>query len=293
MTIFNRALLCIATLGMAACEGQLVVELSRGDSLTMTELRPEVRGIVLQREDQSRTRLDGGGLSGADLLAWSTGERRVVVDVSEVPSGRFTGVGLVVATSGGRVRFRDDSARRNLAPVGAEGPIAAIDLRIDEDEEQTLWLRLEPHFSVTDPSLDDASSARFRPVIRAVQPDRARQLSGVVPRTLLESAECRPDAASVDQGETVGAAVYLYEGTVSQFNDYVEGSAFNPLAAGALRRQANNDYRYEIFDLPPGSYVAALFCNADQDRPDQLDLLPALRTEAVEVDATDTILDLL
>ncbi len=292
MTIFNRTLLCVATLGIAACEGQLVVELSRGDSLTMTQLQPEVRGIVLQRSDQSRVRLEGNGLTGADLLAWSTGERRAVVDVSEVPSGRFSGVGLVVATSGGRVRFNDDSTQRNLAPVGAEGPIAAIDLRIDEDEEQTLWLRLEPHFSVTDPRLEDATTARFRPVIRAVQPDRARQLSGVVARSLLESAECRPDAASVDDGESVGAAIYLYDGAVAQFNDYVEGSAFNPLAAGALRRQANNDYRYEILDVPPGAYVVALFCNADQDRPDQLDLLAALRAEAVDVDATDVTVDL-
>ena len=166
-----------------------------------------------------------------------------------------------------------------------------MDFQVTEDEAQTLWLRLEPHFSVTDPRLDGLETARFRPVIRAVLPDDARQLRGVVSRAVLESAECRPEAANAED-DAVGAAMYLFPENLGQFTDYVEGGSFNPLAAGALRRQDDGDYGYAIGDVPAGRYVGALFCFADLDAPDRLDGLVSLRAESINVDAAESVFDI-
>jgi hypothetical protein len=279
------------TVTLVACEGQLAVELSRGDALTISELQPEIRGVILQTDGGAPTRFDTDALSGEDLLAWTVGERRALLDLSDASSARYTGVGLVVAATGGRVRFADDTQERNLEPVATDGPIAVVDFRVEEDEEQTLWLRLEPHFSVTDPRLDGVETARFRPVIRAVSPGDARQLSGVVSRAVLESAECRPDAVNAEDDD-IGAAVYLFPAALGQFTDYVEGGAFNPLAAGALRRQEDGDYGYVMADVAAGGYVAALFCFADLDAPDRLDGLAALRAESINVDAPESVFDI-
>lgn len=276
---------------LAGCEGQLDVTLSRGDALTISSLQPEVRGVLLQTESGSPTRLSSDALAGEDLLDWTTGERRLLIDISDAGSARYTGAGLVVAASGGDVRFMDDTRARDLEPVATDGPISAVDFRVEEDEEQTLWLRLEPHFSVTDPRLDGVETARFRPVIRAVLPDNARQLSGTVSRTVLESAECRPGAANAEDDD-IGAAIYLFPEGLAQFTDYVEGGNFNPLAAGALRREGDDDYGYMIRDVPAGGYVAALFCFADLDAPNRLDNLAALRAEAINVDADDSVFDI-
>lgn len=279
------------TLLLMACEGQVSVELSRGDAVTLRAFQPEIRGVILQTGGGTPARFDTDALTGEDLLAWRVGERRAVLDLNDAGSARYTGAGLVVATSGGRVQFSDDSRERALEPVATDGPIAAVDFQVTEDEAQTLWLRLEPHFSVTDPRLDGLETARFRPVIRAVLPDDARQLRGVVSRAVLESAECRPEAANAED-DAVGAAMYLFPENLGQFTDYVEGGGFNPLAAGALRRQDDGDYGYAIGDVPAGRYVGALFCFADLDAPDRLDGLVALRAESINVDAAESVFDI-
>lgn len=269
---------------LAGCEGQLTVELARSDSANLESFSPQITGLELRDESGNLQRIDSEALRSLDLQALASGERRVLIDGDEIVAGRYTGVRLRLSGSGGRVRFSDGTGEVTLAPVAAD--FAAIELRLNEDDDARLRLVLEPHFSLTPPT-DTTATARLRPVLRATPADNARQISGTVTRALVEGPECRDST----ERPALGAAVYLYAADAVGFNDYVEGGSFNPLAAAALRFE-DPDYRYRLVDVPEGSYTLALVCAADLDRPQSDEGLATQRLIAVMVGAEDVEVDL-
>jgi hypothetical protein len=269
---------------LLGCEGQLSVELGRGDTQTVERFSPRIVGLELRDEGGNLLRIDSEALRDLDLQTLASGERRVLVGGDEIVAGRYTGVRLRFAGSGGQVRFRGSSAERPLQLV--TGDFAPINLRLNEDDDQTLRLVLEPQFSLTPPA-DASASARLRPVLRAIVADQARTLSGRVATTLVEGPECRNSSTR----PALGAAVYLYAADAVGFNDYLEGGAFNPLAAASLRFEGEA-YRYRLMDVAAGSYTLALVCAADLDRPQTNEGLATQRLIAVTVADEDVEVDL-
>lgn len=283
MRVFIQGLVGALGVLMVGCEGALTVELARADTANVESFSPQITGLELRDEAGNSLRIDSEALRDLDLQALASGERRVLVDGDEIVAGRYTGLRLRLAGSGGQVRFRDRAGEIALAPVTAD--FASIDLRLNEDDDASLRLVLEPHFSLT-PPVDNATSARFRPVLRATPADNAREISGTVANGLVEGPECRDSSSR----PALGAAVYLYAADAVDFNDYVEGGGFNPLAAAALRFE-DPEYRYRLIDIPEGRYTLALVCAADLDRPQSDEGLATQRLidvmvgqEAVEID---------
>lgn len=284
MRAVMRAWMAGAGLLLAGCEGTLTVELGRADTANLELLTPRIIGLELRDEAGNLQRIDSETQRDLDLQTLASGERRVLIEGDGLVAGRYTGVRLRLESSGGRVRYRDRGTELSLVPVTAD--FAPIDLRLNDDDDADLRLVLEPHFSLTPPA-DSATTARLRPVLRASRADEARQISGTLPAALVEGAECRNTSTRPARG----AAVYLYPAQAVTFNDYVEGSSINPLAAAALQFEAP-DYRYRLMDVPPGSYTLALVCAADLDRPQTSEGLVTQRLVAVTVAGDDVEVDL-
>lgn len=269
---------------LTGCESELTVELARGDTVNLETFSPQIIGLELRDEAGNLLRIDSEALSALDLQTLASGERRVLVNGDEIVAGRYNGVRLRLASSGGRVRFRDSAGEVSLTPVTAD--FAPISLRLNDDDDTTLRLVLEPHFSLT-PPVDATATARLRPVLRATLADNAREISGTVASGLVEGPECRNSSAR----PALGAAVYLYAADAAGFNDYVEGGSFNPLAAAALRFESP-EYRYRLIDVPEGSYTLALVCAADLDRPQSNEGLATQRLIAVTVGEEAAVIDI-
>lgn len=280
-------LLGLALLGLAGCEGRVTVELGRGGTVDVERLTPRLTGVELQQEGGTTLTLAGADLRDLDLLTLTPGERRVLVREARVGVSRLVGVRPRLEATGGRLRYTDGATERTLSPV-VPG-FTLLDRRLRENDELTLRLTLEPHFSVPRPDPQVTGNVRLRPLLRAVFDDQAGALTGLVAGPLVEGPECRNGSSP----EAVrGAMVYLYPEGLAVFSDYAEGSPGNPLAAAALVAEGA-DYRFRFADLPRGGYVLGLVCQADRDQPQTADGLAVERLLAVQVseDSAEVRLD--
>ena len=269
---------------ITGCESTLSVEVARGDSLTLTTFSPQITGVVLRQQGGSTVRLNSDALRNRDLETVSSGSQVILLDSSDVPVARYTGIALTFASSGGTVTTTLDGTELDVIPVA--GAFAAIDLQVSEDDAPTLRVTLEPHLSVTDQRTTTTTQARFLPVVRAGQPGDLRQITGTVSAALVQGVNCRNAPAPAE-----GAAIYAYAVQDLSAADYLEGAQINPVAVGAITHDAPA-YRYRIGNLPAGDYTLAMFCAADTDAPATAEGLTPLRSIEFTLGDRDATVDL-
>ena len=271
-------LACLPLLG--ACEAKLDVDLTDGpiDGAESVVLR--LAGIQLLKDDGSRVTLDVD--ADVDLLQYRNGATLRLAEGEEVPAARYVGAHLVFADSGSYVGRSDGSQVAIVPPETQE--FADLDLDVGDDDEAGLLLDLELRVSLDD-QVSTLGNYALVPVLRALDPEDAGEVSGKVANALVEDADCR-------QGRSLlrGVSVYAYEGAGVTPVDYARSrvTGIQPVSAAAAYDDGDGGYRYSFAYLPEGNYTLALTCDADSERPAVIDNLDFLQRRNATVNAGET-----
>jgi len=265
---------------LAACEAQLDVDLTDGPIDGAESVVLHLTGIQLLKEDGNRVTLDLD--HEVDLLQYRNGSTLRLVEGEEVPAARYVGAHLVFAEDGSYVGRSDGSQVPVVPPETQE--FADLDLDVGDDDEASLLLDLELRFSLDD-QLSTSGNYALTPVLRALDPEDAGEVSGKVANALVEDADCR-------QGRSLlrGVGVYAYEGTGVTPVDYARSrvSGTQPVSATAVYDDGDGGYRYRFAFLPEGDYTLALTCNADNEQPAVVNDLDFQQRRNVTVNAGET-----
>ncbi|MDM4769703.1 DUF4382 domain-containing protein [Solimonas sp. SE-A11] len=265
---------------LCACEAKLDVDLTDGpiDGAESVVLR--LTGIQLLKDDGNRVTINVD--ADVDLLQYRNGSTLRLAEGEEVPAARYVGAQLVFADSGSYVGRSDGSQVPIVAP-GTQA-YADLDLNVGDDDEAGLLLDLELRFSLDD-QLSTLGNYALVPVLRAMDPEDAGEVSGKVANALVEDADCR-------QGRSLlrGVSVYAYEGTGVTPVDYARNriTGIQPVSAAAVYDDGDGGYRYRFAYLPEGDYTLALTCDADSERPAIVDDLGFLQRRNATVNAGET-----
>lgn len=265
---------------ISACEAKLDIDLTDGpiDGAESVVLR--LTGIQLLKDDGGRVTVDLA--SDVDLLQYRNGATLRLADGEEVPAAHYVGAHLVFGEDGSYVGRSDGSQVPVIPPETQE--FADLDLDVGDDDEARLLLDLELRFSLDD-QLSTQGNYALVPVLRALDPDEAGEVSGKVADALVEDADCR-------QGRSLlrGVSVYAYEGTGVTPVDYARSrvTGIQPVSSTAVYDDSDGGYRYRFAFLPEGNYTLALTCNADSERPAVADDLDFSQRRNVTVNAGET-----
>ncbi|MGH8481215.1 MAG: DUF4382 domain-containing protein [Nevskiaceae bacterium] len=241
---------------LSGCEAQLTVDLTDGPVDSADEVVLDITHVALLTADNDVVRLALDAPGPVDLLLFRKGETYRLVSGEDLENDRYVGIALDFA-SGGSFVTRDDGAEITInTPTTRD--FAAIDLTIEDLDEERLVLDLNLRFSLVD---DGSGSYDLEPVWRAARPGDAGEAGGAVATALVESDGCR---AGRPAGE--GVAVYVFRGSDVTPGDYV-GQANLIDAAAVELDTTTSEYRYSLHFLPADDYTLALTCQADADDP--------------------------
>lgn len=267
--------LSLLLLPLAGCDGRFTVDLATDAPAdpAITQVQASVLGLQFQKSGGGNEKLEFRRGEPVDLMAFLAGTPMRLFTSERLSSGRYSGVRLV---------FDEGADATVLNSVGgefpvrlADGPFAAIDFNIEDDERssESLTLTLDLRQSLT---FDDAEGEyTLTPTLRTVRTGDAAQISGTV-----------NVACPVSTPLTTSAAVYVFIGA-DVLPDDLDRVGVEPFATTRIVL-GNVDFSYTVRFLPPGDYTIALTCAGDLDAADADDDLEFLATQNVTLDDGET-----
>jgi hypothetical protein len=275
-TALASGLLVLVGLALGGCRGSVSTDLT-ADAPADAEIagiNVDVLGVEFQRSDQTTEKLEFTAGEPTDLITLlEDGSFRLFTD-EELTEGSYTGVRLLLEESDDATVVLIDSNEFPLRLV--EGTYAPVDFTVEEDQSSnrslllTLDLRKSLSFS------EDDQEYTLTPVLRAVDPEDAGQVSGNV------NVTC-PAGTSLEEG----GAVYAFEGEDIEPTE-IDGTDPEPYATTTVVSDLGGPFTYALRALPSGDYTIALTCNGNDDTPSAGDDIRFQRTSNVSVDA-DTV----
>lgn len=271
---------------LAACQAQLDVDLAVSRSPGLGAVQLALPTVDLLDSDEAAHSFDGVQSTNIDLYAEDDAETLLPLAAIDDAAAHYRGI---------RARFDLGSATLTKAdgtivPLSlvAQPDYVAIDVKLDDDDQEALILSLELPFSLLDHTAS-GGDVELRPVLRAVLARDAAEIRGTIARSLVEASDCRAGRSAGS-----GVAVYAYAGTDVTPSDYFRSdtlvNAAQPIALASVDYDADDDaYRYALLHLEPGSYTLAWTCEADAEQPDADDNLQFRSTMSLSVASAASI----
>lgn len=277
---WSRRLPLLALSLLTGCEADLSVDLTDGPVDDADAVVLGLTGVTLLTDAATTVSVPFGETRELDLLRYRSGATYRLIDGEAIANARYVGVALNFANGRSYVERSDGAIVAVETPDTLE--FAELDLSLGENDEARIVLDLNLRFSLVDQTASTGSYA-LQPVLRAVQPDAAGTVQGVVAAGIVESDDCRQDRAT-----TRGVAIYAFSGLNVTPADFA-GLAGGPMdAAPVLLDTDSGLYRYSLHFLPAGSYTLALTCEADREDPVTADGLVFEAPANVTLDAGET-----
>jgi hypothetical protein len=160
----------------------------------------------------------------------------------------------------------------------AEGPFAAADFRVEdnEDSSESLTLTLDLRQSL---AFDDTDGEyTLTPRLRSVRTDDAAQVTGLV------TAGCPAGTSLI-----LGGAVYVFAGADVTPDD-IDGASVEPHATTSVVLDTlTGQFSYAVRFLAAGDYSLALTCRGNEDELGADDDLEFSNVGTVSLDAGQTL----
>jgi len=270
-------MLILVGLALGGCRGSVSTDLTADAPADqqIAGINVDVLGVEFQRSDQTTEKLEFTAGEPTDLITLlEDGSFRLFTD-EELTEGSYTGVRLLLEDNDDASVVLNDG---NDFPLRlTEGTYAPVDFTVEEDQSSsrslvlTLDLRKSLSFS------EDDQEYMLTPVLRAVDPDDAGQVSGNVNITC-------PVGTSLQEG----GAVYAFEGEDIDPAE-IDGTDPEPYATTTVVSDLGGPFIYALRALPSGDYTIALTCDGNDDTPSTGDDIRFQRSANVSVDDADTV----
>jgi hypothetical protein len=257
----RQVLVLALALLLGACKPTLDVE------LTLAPAAPDqarsvvlgIDGLELRDENNDERRLSSSSAVDANLLDFRDTRTLALLNGEQLPTRRYTGIRLQFADQSGQIINTDNQSFDVDIDDPSELDFADIDISFKGSETGNLLLELDLRFSLLQKADD---KFRFRPYLRALDPDKAGSLTGRIDADLFDN-ECDADETPVTAG-----TVYLFEGSDASPQDFFSGGSGNPIASTTVQAISGSvDFSYDFSYVAAGRYTLALTCQAGNEDP--------------------------
>lgn len=248
---------------LSACEGQLIVDISAAPPDDASSVHLAVTSVELLTSDGSLITVTPEDSNTFDLLAYTDGTTRRLIDEEADVAGDYIGLRLRFDTEDAYVTTSSGAAY----PIDllSAGEYAALSLQLDSSSSSALVVLLDLRFSLTD-RREDLGHYQMIPVFRVVDADTAGGIVGSIASAQVQDSTCRAGRSA-----GVGVAAYLYAGAdVTPLDYYDSGSstrAAQPIASADVRLDSDGDWHFTLPFVAPGDYTVAWTCEGDDEQP--------------------------
>jgi hypothetical protein len=275
----RMAAFAAATLLLASCKGtvttELAVELPADPGVR--QVLVNLTGLEFRAAGETTAKLEFSEAESVELTSYADGDTLRLFTDEELPEGTYTGVRLLFDDENEENGSLLDATGAQFPIIIGEGGYAAINVKIEDDEnsDDSLTLTLDLRQSLTFD--DDADQFTLTPVLRSVPSDEAGLIQGPV------DAVCASDRL-----DTV-AAVYLFQGA-DVLPDDRDGNGVEPYATTpVLFNSSNGTFSYAFRFLPAGQYTLALACDGNEEIPSEDDDLGFKDAANVTLEEDETL----
>jgi hypothetical protein len=258
---------------------------------------PETYGINPDIVDCSTLAVSTDDCNPVNLLALQDGIILTILPPTQIGAGAYQWLRLeidndqsyAIDTMGGT--YTGDSGMLDVRVPSERGLQLSGGFVILQGQTTDITMDWEARKGVVNPIGQDLYIVK--PTIRIVDMAEWGSLVGDVADGIMMTDAC-----------TEGAAVYVYEGdlpTEMTDPDDIDNNDPEPLVTAGVKQRDNGSYGYEVHFLAPGTYTAALTCDAELDDPpaddmddaaDNSDVVSFSGTEATTiVDGQDSRID--
>lgn len=278
MTVTQKILLVAGLGSLVACNGHVNLDVSDAAVDNVSKVFVQFSSVSLKPASGDAVVETFNPPLVIDLLSLEDGSSARLLDNRRLNDGNYDSISLTLSADGSGndsyVVLSDGSKQAlTLAANALSGVTVGGGFSVARNGTRNLVIDFDLRKSLLAP-LAGTSAYRLVPSLRLIDRDNSGTISGSFAGA--GASGCTP-------------AVYFYSGTNATLGD--EGSATPPLTSARVRAQNTTPvtYTYTRAFLAPGSYTAAVTCNADDDDPEIADQAIGLQSATnVEVTAGAT-----
>ncbi len=255
-----------------ASNGTLSLNITDAPVDNASQVVVEFTGIEIQSSSGDRTEFNYATPKHIDLLALQGGRSEVILDNEVLPSGDYEWIRLkvnaVCNVIDSYIVFNGSTEKHSIqVPSGSQSGLKLVrgfNLAADGVADFTIDFDLRNPVNTPNGKGKCSCDYKLKPALRMVNNTEAGSISGTVHPTLINDPAC-----------TDGNVVYVFDG-LNAVPDDIDLIAPDPVTSAMVTTDVNGDYVYRASFLSPGDYTVAFTCQADDDDPEEDDVISFL-----------------
>lgn len=238
---------------LAGCESSFDIDLVVGPAPEESNVTVRVEGVDLRRIDGDLEEVRRNAIGEFQSQAGTQDTAQELVTDADIDNGEYSGVRLILAEDAGDVQ-EDGEPDELIEPsdtADTREAEVAFDFEDDDDDDIRVVVALDLVLSLS----QDNGEGEYTldPVIRAMESEDAASISGTIPASRFDDADC-------DEGTK---RVYAFVGTGVE-PDERDGNGAEPIAvADIVRTSTSSAGTFEFQYMPPDDYTLAFTCEGE------------------------------